>query len=397
MGMRLGLADLLREPWVLVCQVAALCAVVAPLLVLAGLRVGVVEGLLAELRDDPANLRIIIRGDQSLRQPDLERVRALPGVGFLLPVTRSIAARAFLLREEGGTSDRASLLPSTRGDPLLPPAAPPLEEAQVALSETLVRRMGVAVGERVIARNARGENGREAIEMPMTVVAVVRDDWLPGASALVHPLVLERIEAFLDGFAVPDFGIPGEPPEGRQEVYAGMRLYARSLEDVGPLAEQLRSQFRLETVSAEERIGQILGLDRNLLRIFALVTLIAGSGLVLSIAAQVWANVERKRAHLSVLRLMGGSRGMLALFPLAQALAVACCGFAAALGVYWALASLINHAFTASMPAGTALCRLSSGDVLIAGLATALAVGFAAAAGGLRASRIEPFEGIIAL
>lgn len=398
MGARLGLADLVREPWVLVCQVAALCAVVAPLLVLAGLRTGVVQGLLAELRDDPANRRILVRGDQALRPADLDRIRAMPGVGFLLPTTRSIAARAFLLPAAGGgTSERAGLLPSAAGDPLLSPGAAPLGEAQVALSETLRRRLGVSVGDRVVARNARGERQREAIELPMTVVAVVRDDWLPGATALAHPLVLERIEAFLDGFAVPGLGIPGEPPEARPVVHENLRLYAARLEDVGPLAARLRAEFGFETVSAEERIGQIQALDRNLLLVFALVTLIAGAGLVLSVAAQVWANVERKRAHLSVLRLLGGSRGMLAAFPVAQALAVAAGGFAAAVAVYWALARLINLVFAAAMPPGTVLCRLAGGDLAAAGLATLAAVALAAAAGGWRASRIEPFEGIVAL
>ncbi|MBD0270452.1 MAG: hypothetical protein ICV73_00860 [Acetobacteraceae bacterium] len=396
-GVRLGLADLIREPWVFACQIAALCAVVAPLLVLAGLRVGVVEGLLAGMRDDPSNRRIIIRGDQALRPPDLERIRGMPEAGFVLPTTRSIAARAFLSPEAGGVVERAGLLPSAAGDPLLPAGAAPLGEAQIALSETLRRRLGVGQGDRVLARNTRGDRRRETIELPMTVVAIVRDDWLPGASALAHPAVLERIEAFLDGFAVPELGIGGEPPEARPVVHENLRLYARRLEDVGPLAARLRAEFGVETVSAEERIGQILALDRNLLLIFGLVTLIAGAGLVLTVAAQVWANVERKRAHLSVLRLMGGSRGTLALFPLAQALAVSAGGFAAAIAVYWSLSRVINAVFADAVPPGTALCRLAGGDVAAAGAGTVLAVVAAAAAGGWRASRVEPFDGIVAL
>jgi putative ABC transport system permease protein len=396
-GARLGLADLLREPWVFICQLAALSAVVAPLLVLAGLRVGVVDGLLAEMRNDPANRRIIVRGDQSLRPADFAWIVAQPGVGFALPTTRSIAARAFLSAEGGGSYERTGLLPSAAGDPLLSAGRPALRQDEVALSVTLRRRLGVAVGDMVIARNNRGDQHRETIELPMKVVEIVRDDWLPGASALVNPMTLERIEAFLDGFAVPELGIDGRPAESRPPVHENIRLYAARIEDVASLATRLREKFGFETVSAEERIAQIQALDRNMLLIFGLVTLIAGAGLVLSVAAQVWGNVERKRGHLSVLRLMGGSRMALALFPLAQAIAIAGLGFAAAFGVYRALATVINLTFADALPANTALCRLAGGDLVAAAVGTVIAMTCAAVASGWRASRVEPFDGIVSL
>jgi putative ABC transport system permease protein len=396
-GARLGLADLLQEPWMFVCQIAALAAVVAPLLVLAGLRVGVVEGLLAELRDDPANRRVIIRGDQTLQAADIAWIQGLPEVGFALPATRSIAARAFLSPKGGGDYERAGLLPSAAGDPLLPAGRAALNEDEIALSTTLRRRLNIVVGDTVIARNTRGEQHREAIELPVKVVEIVRDDWLPGSSALVHPMVLERIEAFLDGFAIPELGIDGRPPETRPLLHENMRLYARRIEDVASLVAQLDQRLGVETVSAEERIKQIQALDRNLLLIFALVTLIAGLGLVLSMAAQVWANVERKRGHLSVLRLMGGSRLALALFPLTQAGVIAATGFGAAFCMYRALATVINLTFAAALPANAALCRLAVADVGAAAAGTVLAVAGAAVASSWRASRVEPFDGIVSL
>jgi putative ABC transport system permease protein len=395
-GARLGLADLLREPWVFLCQLAALSAVVAPLLVLAGLRVGVVDGLLSAMRDDPANRRIIIRGDHTMQPADMDWILAQPEVGFALPETRSIAARAFL-RSEGGGYERAGLLPSATSDPLLPAGRPALKEDEIALSMTLRHRLNVSVGDTVTARNTRGEEPREAIELPMKVVAIVRDDWLPGATALVHPMVLEQLEAFLDGFAVKELRIDGRPPETRSTAHENVRLYAKGIEYVAPLAVRLREKFGFETVSAEERIAEIQTLGRNLLLIFALVTLIAGLGLVLSVGAQTWGNVERKRGHLSVLRLMGGSRLALALFPLSQAIVIAVIGFAAAFTVYRTLASIINRTFASALPADAALCQLYPIDLGAAAAATVLAVAIAAVASGWRASRIEPFDGIVSL
>jgi putative ABC transport system permease protein len=395
-GVRLGLADLLREPWVFLCQLAALSAVVAPLLVLAGLRVGVVDGLLSAMRDDPVNRRIVIRGDHTIPPRDIDWILAQPEVGFALPETRSIAARAFLVSKTGG-QERAGLLPSGVGDPLLPAGRPALQENEIALSLTLRRRLNAAVGDAVTVRNTRGAEQGDVFSLPMNVVEIVRDDWLPGTTALVHPIVLERLEAFLDGFALPELNIGGRPLETRSPTHENVRLYAKGVEHVAPLAVRLRDRFGFETVSAEDRIVGIQTLDRNLLLIFALVTLIASLGLVLSVAAQVWGNIERKRGHLSVLRLMGGSRLTLALFPLTQAIVIAVIGFAVAFSAYRVLASVINLTFASALPANAALCRLSPADLCAAAGGTVLAVVFAAVASGWRASRIEPFEGIVSL
>lgn len=54
----LALLDLRAEHWLAACTVLSLAAVLAPLLILAGLRAGVVEGLRDLLLQDPRTREI---------------------------------------------------------------------------------------------------------------------------------------------------------------------------------------------------------------------------------------------------------------------------------------------------------------------------------------------------
>jgi hypothetical protein len=94
---------------------------------------------------------------------------------------------------------------------------------------------------------------------------------------------------------------------------------------------------------------------------------------------------------------MGGSRLALAFFPLAQAVAIAAIGFGAAFGVYRALANVINLTFASALPANTTLCSLAAGDLIAAAAGTVIAAILAVVAGSWRASRVEPFDGIVSL
>ena len=93
MGALLGLKDLRREPAIIACFAIALAAVLGPLLVLFGLKYGIVHTLLTDLRSNPHNLEIAFRGNNPIGASELERLQALPGAGFVVPASRTIAAQ----------------------------------------------------------------------------------------------------------------------------------------------------------------------------------------------------------------------------------------------------------------------------------------------------------------
>ncbi|TFH05836.1 MAG: hypothetical protein E4H09_01345 [Spirochaetales bacterium] len=59
----MGLRDLIRERTNLLCQVLAFAAILAPLLVLQGLKSGTTTSLIEDLLSDPRTLEVHLLGD----------------------------------------------------------------------------------------------------------------------------------------------------------------------------------------------------------------------------------------------------------------------------------------------------------------------------------------------
>ena len=135
-------------------------------------------------------------------------------------------------------------------------------------------------------------------------------------------------------------------------------------------------------------------LDRNLGRVFWLIAFLGTLGFVASLAANLLANVERKRRELSVVRLIGFSTKSIVMFPLAQALLIGILGAIGAAAVYFPVASLLNAWFADSLQSGEYICRLLPGHLLAAAAGTLICAGLAAAWAGHRAARVEPAEGL---
>jgi putative ABC transport system permease protein len=396
---RLGLADLNHERLMAICQSLALAAVLAPLLILYGLKYGVVTGTLAALREQPANREILVLGNNRLQPDDLDELRRLPEVGFLVPKPRSFARTLYIERAEGTPRGlfETDLIPTAAGDPLLPAGAPALAEDEIALAAQLATRMQLQVGDTVEGSAVRGEmrGTPERLVFRFKVAQILQEGLIARRSALVAYPILDRIEAFIDGYAVPDAGIAdGLPPASRPDEVESLRLYARTIEQVPALSARLQAPpFTLDVRAEVDRIEAVQALDRNLRAVFSWLVLIGGSGYLAALGTNVWANVARKREALSIVRLLGGSSAMLIAFPVVQALAIALLGFALAAAGYGLVAFTINARFAAIAPGGP-VCALAPEHILLAALATHLGAALAALAGGLRAARLQPGEGI---
>jgi putative ABC transport system permease protein len=393
---RLGLADLRHERLMAICQGLALAAVLAPLLILYGLKHGIVTGTLAALREQPANREILVLGNNRLGPDDLAALGSLPEVGFLVPKPRSFARTLYLKRLEGTPRGlfEADLIPSAEGDPLLPAA---LADGQIALAAQLATRMQLAIGDGVEGSAVRGEmrGTPERLSFHLEVAQILTEGLIGRRSALVGYPTLDRIEAFIDGYALPELGIEsGTPLAARPDEVESLRLYARSIEAVPALSARLQAPpFALDVRAEVDRIEAVQALDRNLRAVFTWLVLIGGSGYLAALGTNVWANVARKREALSIVRLLGGSSALLIAFPVIQALSIALLGFALAALGYGLVALTINARF-AAVAAGGPVCVLEAHHIVLAALATHLGAALAALAGGLRAARLQPGEGI---
>ena len=379
--------DYRNDAWLSVCSVLALVAVIAPLLVLFGLKYGLVSSLTERLENDPATREIIPLGGGRFSSEFVEQLSQRNDVAFALPRTRQIAATAQL----GAVT--VEMLPTADNDPLLAGMPMPKGLDQIVLSQTAAEKLGAKAGDWLEASFGRQVAGR--VESQRTRVQVLHV--LPleafARDGLFAPLgLLEAAEDYRDGRAVPAFGWDGDAVGvSEQRVYPAFRLYARRLMDVEPLRVYFAGQNLLVSTQAQT-IAQVQSLSRNLSIVFWIIAGLGLAGAFAAIFAGALASVARKRRELSVLRLLGFSTAGLLLFVVVQALYSA--GFAAVLsGVLYGLAqSGLNQLFV-QVPGEYASHLLARHY----GLALAAVLGVsavAAACGGWRVTRIQASEGI---
>ena len=92
--------DYRNDAWLSACSVLALVAVIAPLLVLFGLKFGLVSSLTERLETDPATREIIPLGGGRFSSAFVEQLGQRSDVAFALPRTRQIAATAQVVAPE---------------------------------------------------------------------------------------------------------------------------------------------------------------------------------------------------------------------------------------------------------------------------------------------------------
>jgi putative ABC transport system permease protein len=390
----LATRDYLHEWQMSVCFVLGLAAVLGPMLVLFGLKFGIVGAMTDRLIEDPANREIRPVGSGHFEQEWLDKMRSRPEVVFLVPRTRSIAATIELSSPRASRIVPVELIASGSGDPLLAPDVPlPEGFDRVVLSRSSAGKLAVSAGDVLdgsLARRFRGE--LERVHLPLTVAAIASEGAFTRDGAFVSVKLLEALEDFRDGRAVPELDWSGQPADG-QRSYPGFRLYARSIHDVAGLRDAFAA-IGVEVHTQAAQIETVQRMDRNLTAIYWAIAAIGLVGFSLSLGASLWANVERKRKQLSILRLVGFRTRDIIWFPMVQSLFTAILGWMLAVVIYYVTAVVINSMISDQLEAGQQVCRLLQIHYAIALGLTCSAAVIAAGLAGMRSARIEPSEGL---
>ncbi len=393
-AIRLAMADLIAERLLAACTMLALAAVLAPLVILAGLRAGVIQGLRETLLEDPRVREVTTASNRSFDAALLARLAARPDVAFLAPRTRTLAASLLIEHPDAaGAGTRVELIPTAPGDPLLPEA--PTGTDTIVLTASAAARLRVGAGDALVGRLARVLDGRRESVVLALVVQAVAPPSAFGRDAAFVPLALAvLVEDFQDGRIGPPDTVAGLPAPDRTD-YAGFRLYAKRLEAVPALDAALQAQG-IEVVSRAADVSGLLRVDRNLGLLFGLVAGLGGLGFLVSLGAGLWANVERKRVPLAQLRFLGLRAGSLRLFRIAQAAVLAGLGVGAALAAALAASIVVNRVFAGTLALDRPLCLITPGLAAVTAAITISGAVLVAAAAGTRAGRVEPWEGLSA-
>lgn len=390
MACRLALRDWRHERPLTLCAVISLVSALVPLLLLLGLRNGIVGTLEERLLENPTLLVITPSGSGSgYTRAWLDTLARRPDVAFVIPKTRDISAT---VQMEGARFSPVDTEPTGAGDPLLERFhAVPGGCDEVTLSALAAERLGARPGDTVRARlgRASASGGLENRTLDLKVAAVLPPEAEARSLAFILLPLLEAVENYRDGFAVPAWNAPGESPAGERR-FARFRLYARDMDSVAGLREHFLG-LGVEVLTSAGEIRTFQNIRAALTALFLLIAATVGAGFVASTASAMLAAVRRKDREIGMLRLIGFPGSAILLFPLIQTQATALCGSLLAGALAACIGTGLDVLFAAVFD-GAAVARLPWTHVLLVGAGVSLLSLLAGLPAAARAVRVEPSE-----
>ncbi len=391
---RLAMQDLWHDRIISFCIVSSLVAVIAPLLLLFGLRFGIVSQLQSDLANDPRNLEIRMLSSGSYDQGWIEQLRQRPDVGFAIGQTRSLNTLADLQADSSHFIENAEVIPTDVGDPLLGKLKIQ-DENEVVLTQEAARKLAVNVGDTLTLRVSRQlEERLEWGRKNLTVVGILPPTYFNRAAIFTPPSMLLMLEHFRDGYAISALGVSsGQPMSVKSPRYARARLYARSIDNVANLERDLRAQ-RIETASRLADIENVKSINRVLGVIFNTIATTALIGCIASLIGSFIANVDRKRKHIAVLRLLGFTGPAVGVYVILQGCLLSLLAYVGGYSIYLIASQIFNRALAGSQATGQMLCKITLGHSLLAMAITVIVALLVASIAAYRAINIEPAQSL---
>ena len=207
----LALSDLKHE-WLLnLCMVLALAAVLTPLLLLLGLKNGVIQTMRERLVQDPVYRELKPQETLNLRPEWFDSISQRPEVAFALPTILRGSSIVRVGTGKQGQFVAMDILPTAPGDALLIDNNGVIpREGEVTLSADAANKLGVEVGSSLTLRVTRSRAGKmETAEAEVKVVSILNSR-ADAQQRLYAPLsMVTDIEIFREGQGVPARNWPG--------------------------------------------------------------------------------------------------------------------------------------------------------------------------------------------
>lgn len=236
---QLALKRAWRNKLSVLCQVLALAAIMTPLLIIFGLKYGIVSALKERLVQNPATMEVWPTEGVEITPSLIEQIRSWPECEFAVPAVGAAYSSVGVSR--GGrqaSSRRYEILPTGDRDPLMVKTGQRVpSEGEAVLTEPLAAELGTAPGEQVVVsawRNAETER----MDIPCTVVGIVPAEFSHNRKQVFAPLpVTTRIEQFI----VEGKGKKGESAKITGPAYSGIVTDCKEPAALAPLAQSIPS------------------------------------------------------------------------------------------------------------------------------------------------------------
>jgi len=220
---KLAYKDVIHDRLLSVCLVLAIASIIAPLLILFGLQFGTIETLRNRLVQDPKNREIRPMTTRTFDRDWFEHMQdRYPGVSFIVPMTRQISSSIVAVNETDRLSESLSMMATAPGDPLLVENGAELPGSdECVLTAPAAQALNVKRGDELRFTAQRIIQGRYENASFLVRVRSIVDERASSLKTAYLPLaVIEAVEDFKDGRAVPAFGWQGELPAA-YPVYEG--------------------------------------------------------------------------------------------------------------------------------------------------------------------------------
>jgi len=219
--LKLSIQDLWHDRTVSFCITSSLIAVIAPLLLLFGLKFGIVSQLQDELARDPRNLEIKMLSSGNFTAEWITKLREKSGVGFAIGQTRSLNTLADLIKDKNHFIESAEVIPTAEDDPLLGDLQLTNSHEAILTTEA-ARQLAVIKGDTIHLRVIRQLNEhREWGNKRLTVAGVLPPTYFNRPALFVSESLLLSLEHFRDGYISLELGIEtGAPLDYKKAIFS---------------------------------------------------------------------------------------------------------------------------------------------------------------------------------
>jgi len=213
--LRFAIAELRHEKLFAAGVVLAVCSVLTPVLLLLGVKNGMIDSLRGKLMNNPQIREIRLKETVDVDPAWVAAMTQDPLVAFVVPSVRQISlyGRVRSLDSKNWT-DAEEILPSASGDPVT--SVPEMDWSNFELpvpcmiSEGLAEALGAVAGGDVLLEQTRSEAGRpQSAEVRLRISAIVPRSYSPTKALYLPVQAIESIEDYKDGKAVSLFGWEG--------------------------------------------------------------------------------------------------------------------------------------------------------------------------------------------
>ena len=307
MILKLALRSLIFEKILNICLIAALCSIIAPLLLLFSLRFGIVSTLEDNLKSDPKNLEIMMMQGYSLNQEFFDKLEKDPSIAFYIPLTRSLSVTANLFAS-GKKVEYIDTTPTKKGDPIALKSnlSGDLNFDEAYLSESLAYDLNLKVGDKfrfIVSRIKDGKNVNAILNL--TLKGLLKKEYVTYKTIFVNFDLLVAMEDYKDGYD-PLILSDGSNLNTQRQFFSKARIYVKSLDDVEIVSQKLRKDYQILDKTGE--IAQYKAISKVLSLVFYSICATSIVGGLLAIFGLILTNLSRLEKSYALLFVSGLSK-----------------------------------------------------------------------------------------